>query len=137
MKTASSVSKKFVDRAGAAQADYLDGAKKTSKDPSALAVNQQAAMLSAVTASINSGRWATNTKASGKSGWLNGIEKKGAGRYPEGVANSEQKYATNSGKFDSARAAAESLPKGSKGSEANLLRSRTVQISLRKAKVGA
>ena len=137
MKSASSVSKKYVDRAGAAQADYLDGVKKTSKDPSALAVNQQAAMLSAVTASVNSGRWAANLKAAGKNAWQNGVEKKGAGRYPEGVANSEAKYSTNSGKFDTARASAESLPKGAKGSEANLLRSRTVQVNLRKAKVGA
>jgi len=75
---------------------------------------------------------------SGKAGWLKGVKKeKGANRFAEGVASGATKYATNSGKYDSARTAADSLPRGPKGSEANFARSKAVGQALRRMKVGA
>src|SRR5689334_22379753 len=125
MKTASESAKKFVERAGAASGDYGSGAQNTSKDQSALAVAGQANLLAAITAAITSGRWAKNLQASGKAAWLKGVLEKGVNRFGEGVASGAGKYATNSGKYDSARGAANPLPRGPKGSEANFLRSKT------------
>lgn len=137
MKTAQQSGKKFVERAGAAVNDYVDGVKATAKDPTANAVAMKATMLAEITKAINDGRWEKELKAAGKSGWQNGVEKKGSARYADGVAASQLKYESNSGKYDTARRAADSLPRGGRGSEQNLNRSRAVQTALRKAKVGA
>jgi hypothetical protein len=68
---------------------------------------------------------------------LRGVREKGAERFAGGVASGAAKYATNSGKFDPARNAASSLPRGPKGSEQNYTRSKAVGQALRKMKVGA
>ena len=65
-----------------------------------------------------------------------GIVGKGGNRYAEGVASGMAKYATNSGKYDGARNAANALPRGPKGSEANFARAKAVGMALRKAKTG-
>lgn len=137
MKSAQSVSQKFVERAGAASGDYLKGAKDTTKDPIALAVAAIPRLKIALLKAIDSGRMARNMQAAGKSGWLAGIIKKGEERFGSGVAASAAKYATNSGKFDSARGAADSMPTGDKGSATNLAKVGAVVNALRAAKVGA
>lgn len=137
MKTAQQSAQKFVERAGAASQDYVSGAASTSKDQSAAAIAGKANWAAGIQAAITGGRYEKGLQASGKSGWLRGIQEKGANRFAEGVAAGSSKYAQNSGKFDSARSAADALPRGPKGSEANFLRSKTVGQALRKAKIGA
>jgi hypothetical protein len=136
MKTASESVKKFVERAGAASGDYGEGAQNTSKDQSALAVAAQANLLAAITASITSGRWAKNLQGAGKGKWLKGILEKGVNRFAEGVSAGAADYAANSGRYDSARNSASSMPRGPKGSEQNYARAKTVGQNLRKQKVG-
>lgn len=137
MKSAQSVGQKFVERASAASSDYVKGANETGKDQSALAVAAKDRMLSALTKSVTSGRWAKNLSAAGKGAWLKGVTGKGANRFGEGVSDSLSKYVTNSGKYDSARGAAASLPRGEKGSATNIARVTAVVNSLRTAKVGS
>lgn len=139
MKTASQVSAKWGSRASNASGDYVSGAQNTTKDQAALAKAAIPFMKTAINKAIDSGRVARGLDASGKAGWARGIATKGGNRYAEGVstADAQSKYATNSGKFDGARNAASSLPRGEKGSAQNLSRVSAVVNALRKEKVGA
>lgn len=136
MKTASQSAEKFVQRAGAASQDYVQGAQSTSKDQAAAAIAGKANWAAGVQAAITSDRYAKGLQASGKAAWVKGVTEKGANRFAEGVASGASKYATNSGKYDSARNAASSLPRGPKGSEQNFARAKAVGQALRSAKVG-
>lgn len=137
MKTAQQSATKFVERAGAAAGDYGDGAAQTSKDQSANAIAAKENYKQALTASFTRDAYAKGLANSGKGGWLKGVKEKGVNRFAEGVAAGAQKYATNSGKYDTARASADSIPRGPKGSEINFNRSKVVGQNLRKQKIGA
>lgn len=137
MKTASASAQKFVERAGAASGDYVKGAQETSKDQSARAIASKAIYQSSLTKSFARGSYEKGLQKSGKGGWLKGITDKGANRFGEGVSTSASKYATESGKYDSARAAADNLPRGEKGSATNLAKVSAVVTALRTAKVGS
>lgn len=136
MKSASQSAAKFVERAGAASGDYVSGAQGTSKDQAAAAIAGAANWKAGLTAAMTAGRYEKGLQSSGKAGWLKGVTEKGANRFAEGVASGASKYATNSGKYDSARGAATSLPRGPKGSEQNFARAKAVGQALRAAKVG-
>lgn len=137
MKTAQQSAQKFVERAGAASGDYVEGAQRTTKDQSANAIAGKANYVAGVQAAITAGRYEKGLQKSGKAGWIKGITDKGANRFAEGVASGSVKYAQNSGAYDTARGAADSLPRGPKGSEANFARAKAVGQALRKQKVGA
>ena len=137
MKSAQQSAQKFVDRAGAASGDYVEGAERTGKDQAAAAIAGKANWAAGIQAAITGGRYEKGLQASGKSGWLKGVREKGVNRFAEGVASGAGKYATNSGKYDSARSAADALPRGPKGSEQNFARAKAVGQALRKMKVGA
>ena len=137
MKTASQSAGKYVERAGAASGDYVSGAESTNKDQSAAAIAGAANYAAGVSAAITAGRYQKGLGKSGKAGWLKGVKEKGANRYAEGVASGANKYAVNSGQYDSARGAASSMPRGPKGSEANFSRAKAVGMALRKQKIGA
>ncbi len=138
MKSASSVAGKWGSRASGASNDYVEGAKNTTKDQSALAIAAIPIMKTAINKAIDSGRVARGLQNSGKGGWQAGITTKGGGRYSEGVssATAQARYSTNSGAFDTARNAAASLPRGEKGSAGNLNRVSAVVNALHKQKVG-
>lgn len=137
MKTASASVTKFIERAGAASGDYVKGAQETSKDQSARAIAAKAIYQSSLTKSFARGSYEKGLQKSGKSGWLKGITDKGGNRFGEGVATSGSRYATESGKYDSARAAADNMPRGEKGSATNLAKVSAVVTALRTQKVGS
>lgn len=137
MKSAQSVAEKFVTRAGAATGDYVSGSEQTTKDQSAAAIAAKTLYQQALTASFGRGAYEKGLAKSGKAGWANGVRTKGSERYGSGVASSAGKYAQESGKFDSARGAASSLPRGLKGSATNLSRVSAVVAALRTAKTGS
>lgn len=136
-KTASQVSQKYADRASAASGDYVSGAQSTTKDQAASAIAAASIYAQATQAAITNGSYAKGLQKSGKAGWLNGVTTKGGNRYGEGVSAAAPKYATNSAKFDTARSAASSLPRGVKGSPQNLTRVTTVVNALIAAKKSA
>lgn len=137
MKSAAQSSQKFVERAGAATQDYVEGARTSNKDQAAAAIAAKANYAAGIQAAITRGAYEKGLTESGKAGWLKGVTEKGANRFAEGVASGASKYAANSGKYDSARGAAASLPRGPKGSEQNFNRAKVVGQALRKMKVGA
>lgn len=137
MKSASQSAQKFVERAGAASQDYVEGARTTNKDQAAAAIAAAPNYVAGVQAAITRGAYAKGLQTSGKAAWLKGVTEKGANRFADGVASGAQKYAANSGKYDGARNAAASLPRGPKGSEQNFSRAKAVGQALRAAKVGS
>lgn len=136
-KSAQQSAKKFVDRASVAGGDYVDGAKSSGKSWSGAAKAAANIYKAAVTKAASDGRYEKGIDKSSDAAWLKGVTSVGEARFAEGVANASTKYATNSAAFDSARNAAASLPRGTKGSPENLARVSAVVKALRAAKVGA
>lgn len=139
MKTASQSVNKWANRAGASVNDYEAGARSTSKDQAAAAIAAKGNYAAGLQQSLAKGSYEKGLSRSGKSGWLNGVVQKGVTNFGTGVsaATSAEKYASNSGKYDSARNAAASVARGPKGSPQNLQRVAAVANALRAAKVGA
>ena len=137
-KSANTAVLKWQARAGAAASDYVEGAKDTDKDQAARAIASKAIYQQALNESFTRDAYAKGLSKSGKSGWLAGVEQKGANNFAGGVSSemARSKYTTNSGRYDSARRAADALPRGPKGSAANLNRVSAVANALRAAKVG-
>lgn len=94
MIDAQAAAAKWARNASAASADYVDGAQRTDKDPTALAIANQSRALSGYQEAITSGRWAAALRSAGKSGWLEGIATKGATNYANGVQQAESKVAS-------------------------------------------
>ncbi len=136
-KTAQSVMQKFIERAGAASADYVKGSRETTKDQSQRAIAAIPQMKLAINEAIDKGRVAKGLTKSGKQGWLKGIVEKGEARFGPGVAVSGAKYVTESSRYDSARMASDAMPRGAKGSSTNLAKVTAVVNALRAVKVGS
>lgn len=137
MKNASASAEKYATRASAASGDYVDGARTTTKDQAQAAIAAAEIHKAATLAALNEGRYAKGLQKSGKQKWLNGVTNKGGNRYGEGVSQAAPTYATESARFDGARGAAGSLPRGIKGSPQNLQRVTAVVNALIAAKKSA
>lgn len=137
MKTANVAVLKWTTNAAAAASDYLDGARTTDKDQSTRAIAAIPLMQAGLNAAFAAGRIAKGLTKSGKAGWFKGVEEKGAQNFATGVSapGSQQKYVTNSGRYDAARKASDSMPRGPRGSAQNLAKVATVANALRAIKV--
>lgn len=137
MKTASQSATKWATRTSAASGDYANGVATTDKDQAAKGIAAKEIYKAALTASFGRDSYAKGLQKSGKAGWQKGVQEKGAQNYSTGVstAGAQSKYAENSGKYDSARNAAASLPRGAKGSAGNLARVAAVANALRAVKI--
>lgn len=138
MKSANEAVSKWQSRAGAASTDYAEGARGTDKDQAARAIAAKEVYKTALTESFGRDAYAKGLTKSGKSGWLQGVEQKGAQNFSTGVSAdiARNKYVQNSSKYDQARKAADSLPRGARGSAQNLQRVAAVANQLRSVKVG-
>ncbi|MEK7578905.1 MAG: hypothetical protein AAB456_04345 [Patescibacteria group bacterium] len=137
-KNASSAVLKWQQRAAGASTDYADGARATDKDQAQRAIASKTIYQQALTESFGRDAYAKGLQKSGKAGWLAGVEQKGATNYSTGVSAdiARSKYVSESSKYDNARKAADSMPRGPRGSAANLNRVSTVVNALRAVKVG-
>ena len=138
MKSANEAVSKWQARAGGASGDYADGAKSTDKDQAQRAIAAKAVYQQALTESFGRDAYAKGLSRSGKGGWLAGVEQKGMQNFSTGVSSdiARNKYVQNSSRYDSARKAADSLPRGARGSAQNLNRVAAVANALRAVKVG-
>lgn len=136
MKSAQQVAEKYATRASAASGDYVDGARTTTKDQNAAAIAAAEIHKAATMAALNDGRYAAGLRKAGKQAWLDGVERKGGNRYGEGVSQAAPTYASESARYDGARSAAASLPRGVKGSPQNLQRVAAVVAAQIKVKTG-
>lgn len=136
MKSAQQSAEKYASRASAASGDYVEGARTTSKDQATAAIAAAGIYAQATQAAITEGRYAKGLQKSGKAKWLDGVTKVGGNRYGEGVSQAAPDYATESARFDGARGAASSLPRGIKGSPQNLQRVAAVVAAQIRIKTG-
>ena len=88
---AGAVFSKWSTRTSAAQQDYVNGVQNTTKDPTQLAINNQARAVSNYTAALQSGKWATRLRNVGKTGWQQAVAAK-ASNFSTGVQNAETKF---------------------------------------------
>lgn len=138
MKNASQSALKWAQRAGSASADYENGVMTTSKDQATSAIAAAGLYQQGVTEAISRGAFQKGLQKSGKAGWQKGVQEKGAQNFATGVMapSAQSGYATESARFDGARNAAASSPRGPKGSPANLQRVALVANALRAVKIG-
>jgi hypothetical protein len=106
------VADKWVQRAGAASADYQRGVEQTDKDPTALAAAAGARYIAKVQEAYNSGKWARRLQAVGKAGWTQAVVSKGVANYTTGVNSARDKYATAIGPVLQAVAAGQRIVAG-------------------------
>lgn len=137
MKSAQEVSRKFAERAANASQDYVTGVETTSKDQAANAIAAKGIWKQALDQAAAGDRFAKGLAKAGKAGWIAGVKAKGGDRFASGVTVSAGKYAEGSGKYDQARKAADSMPRGLKGSDTNLARVKAVVAAQRAVKVAA
>jgi hypothetical protein len=138
MKTASTSVVKWQNRASSASGDYADGAASTNKDQAQRAIAAKAVYQQALTESFGRDAYAKGLQASGKAGWLAGVQQKGTSNYATGVGSdlARNRYTTNSAKYDAARSSADSLPRGPKASQQNVNRVIAVIQAQRAVKIG-
>lgn len=138
MRTASQSVQRWAEGAGNASTRYLEGATQTTKDQAAAAIAAKPLYQQGVQEAIAQGRYEKGLQKSGKQGWMSGVQEKGAANYGVGVTSpsAQSRYASESGKYDGARNAASSSPRGPKGSPQNLQRVSAVVNALRAAKSG-
>lgn len=135
---AQNASTKWQQRAGSSATEYASGAQNTDKDQSAKAIAAKTIYQQALTDSFGRDAYAKGLQKSGKAGWLAGVMEKGQNNYGSGVSASSSlsKYQVNSGKYDGARKAADTIARGPKGSAGNLQRVTAVVNALHATKIG-
>ena len=87
---AAAVAQKWQSRTSGAQQLYVDGVNATQKDPTQLAINAQARLLTNFQNAVNSGKWANGLRAVGKQGWQAEVDAK-ANNFSNGVNAAVQK----------------------------------------------
>lgn len=137
MKTASQSVGKWSSRTSAASSDYATGCQQTDKDQAARGIAAKEIYKQALTESFGRDAYAKGLGRSGNQGWKTGVAEKGAQNFSTGVStqSAQSKYTENSGKYDTARMAADRLPRGPRGSAQNLARVAAVANALRAIKV--
>jgi len=137
MKTASQSVTKWAQRTGAASQDYAAGVRDTDKDQASRAIAAKEIYKAALTESFGRDAYAKGLQRSGNQGWKMGVAEKGAQNFSTGVSTqgAQSKYTENSARYDTARMAAEKLPRGPRGSAQNLARVSAVANAMRAVKV--
>lgn len=136
-KPASTAVIKWATNAGISGEAYKKGSQETTKDQSAAAIAAKPIYISTLQASFTKDSYAKGLQKSGKAGWIKGVVEKGAANFQTGVTSpgAQTKYASESGRYDSARKASDAMPRGSKGSAQNLAKVTAVVNALRAVKI--
>ena len=88
---ASTAAARWLASAAQGQQRFTEGVQNTSKDPTALAIAAQQALLSNFSQAVTSGRWAGNLRKAGKAKWQAMTLAKAA-NYGAGIAAGEGNY---------------------------------------------
>lgn len=89
---AATVAGRWAQSAAQAQTKFTEGVQATTKDPTALAIQQQQKLLQNFTQAVTNGRWQRGLQAVGQQGWKAATVAK-ANNYSTGISASQQKYA--------------------------------------------
>ena len=82
---------RWVSSAGMAQTRYTEGVTSTTKDPTALAIQQKAKLKANFNLSVDNGRWERGLSRVGASGWKASAIAKAA-NFSTGINASRQKF---------------------------------------------
>lgn len=88
---ATAVADKWSTRSSAAAPDYVAGAVATDKDPTQLAINAAPRWFAKLQEAYNQGKFQAGLARAGKTGWLNGVQGKGAQNYANSVGSAQVK----------------------------------------------
>lgn len=134
IKTIDQSSEKWVRRASAAGADYVQGVTNPRK-PWAQATKEAAGNYKAgVTAAANAGRFEAGVTKAGEDKWRIGASKKGPGRFAEGVAIGKDEWQKGFAPYQTAIGALNLPARGPKGAAQNIQRVTAVATALRQLK---
>jgi len=89
--SAAQVAAKYKRRAQAAAPDFVVGVNAVMEPPGVAAAAQQEKMLTKITESVTSGKWAKRVAGVSLSDWKKATVDKGSARYSTGVAAGEKK----------------------------------------------
>lgn len=89
---AATVADRWAQSASQAQTRFTEGVQSTQVDPTALAIAQQAKLVTNFNQAVSNGRWQRALQRSGKQGWQAATVAK-AQNYSTGVQASRSKYA--------------------------------------------
>lgn len=90
--SATVVADRWAAAAGQASQRYADGVAQTDKDPTQLAIQNQAALVNNFNTAVSNGTWARRLGAVGKTGWQQAVAAKGAANYGTGVNAAKGKF---------------------------------------------
>jgi hypothetical protein len=89
---AATVADRWAQSAGQAQTRFTEGVQSTTKDPTSLAIGQQAKLVQNFNSAVQNGRWQRGLQKVGKQGWQAATIAK-AQNYSVGVNAAKSKYA--------------------------------------------
>lgn len=136
VKSASSASAKWANRAQAATPDYTAGVQNPQVQWAGPTAGAATTWAQGVQDAATNGRFATGVTNAGDSAWRTGAAGKGSQRYGQGVAGATNKYQTNVAPFLAVLQGLQLPQRFPKGSPSNAARSQAVATALRAAKVG-
>lgn len=136
IKDTGSLAKKFVQRAGAAGADYKDGVLAAGSDWESNTKASEENYKIGVTQAANDGRFGRGVSAAGAGKYMNKASTLGAQRFPSGVAAAEGDWAKGVQPSLDALKSLDLPPRRPKGDPANQQRAAVVAQRLRAIKLG-
>jgi hypothetical protein len=136
VKDINTIAAKFVARAGVAAGDYTKGVTSTTKDQAALAAAAAPAWAAGVQAAVANGSFQKGLARAGTDKWRKNASTVGAQRYPQGVAQAQQTYATNFTPYLQVLANLTLSQRYPRGDPRNNQRTIDVNTALNKARIG-
>lgn len=114
--------KRWVERAAIAQESYVEGARNPRKSWADATADGEKNWKLGVQEAASKGRFAKGVKRAGDEAWLKGVEEKGASRFAQGVALSEDKYEAGIAPYLAKLSTLDLPPRGKKGDPNNINR---------------
>lgn len=135
-KSMAQIAAKYVQRAGAAGADYKAGVSAPARSWQAATSAAANNYAQGVQDAIGNGRFQKGVAAAGDAKWQTNATNIGATRYPQGVAGATAAYQNGFQPYLDALSAISFSPRGPVGSPQNLTRVQQVADTLHRKKIG-
>lgn len=135
VKDAAAAAKKFVSRGMAAGADYTAGVRGSGDRWKAATVAGKDNYTAGVNDAIQRNAFEKGVNAAGGAKFEERAAGVGANRYPQGIQQSENAWAQNTGPYLAVIAGTNLPPRGPKGSPQNQLRSAAMADAMRRKKI--
>ena len=136
VKPIARIRQKYVDRAGVAGGDYVEGVRAPRRPQAETAIAAADNYRNSLTASFGRNAYEKGLQRSGEAKWTRKSISVGAPRYPQGVTEGAQDYQTAIAPYIAAIEALDLSPRFPTGDDRNYIRVREVGQELRRVKLG-